>query len=120
MTTHSLPDLPPRLKSAVLAAADNITAIAHSEGIAMSGERGEATEYLLTIIYLMRERCFHVEHELQPYLGDQLITLSEIATVLETIGQIMRSDENFDFADHNPSWFMDAANLLEQIAEAQE
>ena len=48
---HSLPDLPPRLKSAVLAAADNLAAIAHFEGIELGDHQGEATPHLITLLY---------------------------------------------------------------------
>lgn len=120
METQKLPDLPPRLKSAVLAAADNITAIAHSEGIALTETNGAAKEPLITILYMLRERIAQVEREVQPYLGDQFITLSDIATVLETITHILISEGIYDFAGHNPSWYSDAANLLEQIAQEHE
>ena len=75
---------------------------------------------MVTILYLLRERCVEAELEPQPYLGDTIITLSEIATVLETIAHILISDETYDLADRNPSWFMDAANVLERIAREQQ
>ncbi len=111
-----LPDLPPRLKAATLAAADNLTAIAHSEGLELGGERGEAKPPLITILYLLRERCVEAELEPQPYLGDQTITSQEIATVLETITHWMISEDMVEFLGYNPSWFSDAAAVVEQIA----
>ncbi len=115
MAKQILPKLPPRLHSAVLAAADNITAIAHSEDIELGNERGVSTPYLHTILYMIREQCVQNELKLQPHLDDQLITLGEIVVVLETIGQILMSDETYELAGRNPSWFMDAANLLERL-----
>ena len=80
-------------------------------------ELREALPHLITILYLLRERCVEAELEPQPYLGNTIITLNEIATVLETIGHILVSDEAHDLADRNPSWFMDAANVVERIAD---
>ena len=118
---QALPNLPPRLKAAVLAAADNLTALAHSEGLELGGQRGEALPPLLTMLYLLRERCVAAELELQPWLGDQTITPAEIATVLETIRQLMVSDGWEELAGHNPSWFSDAALVVERLGQgAQE
>src|SRR5262245_39704678 len=115
---HSLPDLPPRLKSAVLAA-ENLTAIAHSEGIELDDQKGEATPHLVSILYHLREGCRAAEREPQPWLGDQTITLSEIASVLETIAQTMVSDGQYELAGRNPSWFTDAATVIERLKFSQ-
>jgi len=112
-----LPTLPPRLESATLAAADTLTAIAHAEGIRLGGPRGEGLPHLHTILYTLRERCVQVEQEPQPYLGDQLITPIEIATVLETIAQVMMSEDISDLAGYNPSWFIDAALVVDRLAQ---
>lgn len=114
---NSLPQLPPRLHAATLASADNLTAIAHSEGIELGGKRGEALPHLITILHLIRERCIQSELELQPWLGDRSIELSEIATVLETLAHWIISEGIEELAGHRASWFMDAANVIEQIAQ---
>ena len=54
---HSLPQLPPRLYAATLASAENLTAIAHSEGIELGDKKGISTPHLHTILYLIRDRC---------------------------------------------------------------
>ena len=64
---HSLPGLPPRLKAAVLAAAESITAIAHSEGIELGDQKGEATPHLISILYHRRDACKAAE--LEPHAG---------------------------------------------------
>lgn len=112
---HSLPDLPPRLKSAVLAAAENLAAIAHSEGIELSDSRNEATPHLISILYHLRDGCKAAEKEPQPWVGDQLIYPGEIAAVLETIAQTMMSDAQYELAGRNPSWFRDAALVIERM-----
>ncbi len=91
MTKHSLPQLPDRLHSAVLAAADNLAAIAHSEGIELTKESGAATDFLVTILYLLREQVAQSEKQSQPHLGDHLITPKDIAAVLETIANLLVS-----------------------------
>jgi hypothetical protein len=113
---QALPDLPPRLKSAVLAAAENLTAIAYDEGVQLGGPDGEALPHLITILYLMRETCVAEEKQPQPYLGDQLIAPQDIASTLETIAQILISEGIYDFAGHNPSWFTDAALVVERMS----
>jgi len=116
---HKLPDLPPRLHSALLAAADTLTAIAHDEGINLSGPDGQTGDYLVTMMYLLQQHCLAAEREPQPYLGDETITPQEIAAVLETIGHMLMSDETMDFAGRNPSWFMDAARVVERLGQAR-
>lgn len=74
---------------------------------------------LESVAELKREQCALSERESQPSLNDQSTSLAEITTVLETIGHILISDENYDLAGHNPSWFMDAANVLERMAHGQ-
>jgi hypothetical protein len=100
-----------------LAAAEHLTAIAHSEGINLGGPRGEALPHLITLLYIIRERCVEFEREVQPWLGDEAITVGEIATMLETIAQLLISDEVYDFAGHNPSWFADAARVVEWMGQ---
>lgn len=114
---QALPPLPPRLHSAALAAADNLTAIAHAEGIELGGERGEALPHLVTLLYTIRERCVQAEREPQPLLMDAMITPAEIATVLETIGHWMVSEGTGEMAGHNASWFMDAAAVVERLVQ---
>lgn len=111
----SLPQLPPRLESAVLATAEHLTAIAHAEGIELGGKRGKALPHMEAILDLLHERCVEAELEPQPWLMDQLITPAEIASVLETIAQVMMSDEVMELAGHNPSWFRDAAAVVERV-----
>jgi hypothetical protein len=113
--THSLPPLPPRLQAATLASADNLTAIAHSEDVQLGGKNGEALPHLVTILYTIRERCVQAEIEPQPYLGDQLITPQEIAAVLESISHWMVGEEVYELVGLNPSWFTDAAAVVEQM-----
>ncbi len=115
---QALPTLPARLESAVLAAADTLTAIAHDEGIELGGLRGEARPHLHTILYVLRNRCVEAEREPQPYLGDQTITPAEIASVLETVAQVMMSEGIEELAGCNPSWFTDAAVVVERLAQA--
>lgn len=114
---QALPPLSPRLESAVLAAADTLAAIAHSEGIELGGRQGEAMPKLLTILYMLRERCIQAELEPQPYLGDLLITPAEIAAVLEAIAELLISDGSCELAGRNPSWFNDAARVVERLAQ---
>jgi len=114
---QALPSLPPRLQSAVLAAAETLTAIAHDEGLDLGGPRGEATPHLHTILYTLRERCVQAELEPQPCPGDQLISPAEIAAVLETIARQMVSDDTYDLVGRNPSWFTDAALVVERLAQ---
>ncbi len=66
---------------------------------------------------MMREVCVKNELRPQPYLDDQSITPSEIASVLKTISQIMVSDGVTELAEHNATWFNDAAMVVEQITE---
>jgi hypothetical protein len=113
---QALPPLPPRLHSAALAAAEHLTAIAHSEGIELGGLRSEALPHLITLLYTIRERCVEAEREPQPWLGDRAITPGEIAGVLETIAQLMISDGTHNLAGHNPSWFTDAARIVEHLS----
>ena len=119
MTTkkHSLPQLPLRLHAATLASAENLAAIAHSEGIELGDKDGVSTPHLHTILYLMRDRCIEAELELQPWLGDKWIELSEIATVLETLGHMIVSEGLDELAGHNASWYMDAARVIELTAQ---
>ncbi len=117
MKKHSLPQLPPRLHSATLAAADHLTAIAHSEDIQLTEANGAAKEHLVTILYMFRERVAQSEQQLQPHLGDQLISPQDIATVLETIATLLVSDGTMELAGHNPSWFDDAARVIERLAQ---
>jgi hypothetical protein len=111
-----LPELPPRLKSATLASAENLTAIAHSEGIKLADKRLKPLPHLETMLYLIREGCIDVEKGLTLYLGNQWIKPSEIAAVLETIAAEMVSDNVEELAGHNASWYLDAANVVEQMA----
>ena len=53
--SHSLPQLPPRLKAATLAAADTLTAIAHSDGVELTKTNGAAKDPPITILYVLRE-----------------------------------------------------------------
>jgi hypothetical protein len=64
----------------------------------------------------MREGCIDVEKGLTLYLGDQWIKPTEIAAVLETIAAEMVSDGKEELAGHNASWYLDAANVIEQMA----
>lgn len=114
MTTISLPKLPPRLEAATLATADNLAAIAATERLALVGERGEALPHLVTILYILRERC--AQARLEPRPNDRLIELGEIAAVLEFIGQWMVSEGMEELAGYNASWFKDAAGVVEQLA----
>jgi len=43
------------------------------------------------------------------------ITPGEIATVLETIAQIMVSEEIKELAGYNASWYKDVAAIVEQL-----
>jgi hypothetical protein len=45
-----------------------------------------------------------------------LIKPSEIAAVLETIAAEMVSDNVDELAGHNASWYLDAANVVKQMA----
>ncbi|MCG3212575.1 MAG: hypothetical protein FOGNACKC_06245 [Anaerolineae bacterium] len=112
----ALPPLPPRLQSAALAAAENLAFIAADEGIQLGGPHGEATPHLVTLLYTVRECCVAAEREPRPYLGDTLITAQEIAAVLETIALLLQSDGSYELAGRNPSWFSDAALLVERLA----
>ncbi len=112
-----LPPLPPRLESATRAAAETLTAIAHAEGLELGSPDGAARPHLHTILYLLRDRCVQAEREPQPALGDQLITATEIAAALETIAQQMISDQTYDLAGYNPSWFIDAALVVERLGQ---
>lgn len=112
---NQVDELPPRLKAATLAAADNLAALAHSEGLKLGGPRGGALPDLEAILYLIKERCIQAEQESLPGLGDQTITPAEIATVLETIAQVMVSEEMTEFVGYNASWFSDAADVVERI-----
>ncbi|MCG3207184.1 MAG: hypothetical protein FOGNACKC_00784 [Anaerolineae bacterium] len=112
----SLPPLPPRLQSAALAAAENLAFIAADEAVQLGGPHGEATPHLVTLLYIIRERCVAAELEPRPYLGDVLITPQEIAAVLETIALLLQSDGSYELAGRNPSWFSDAALLVERLA----
>lgn len=116
---HTLPDLPPRLDSALRAAAETLTAIAHDEGLELSGPEGQTGDYLVTMMYLLQQRCLAAEREPQPYLSDETITPQEIAAMLETIGHMLMSDETMEFAGRNPSWFLDAARVVERLAQAR-
>ena len=113
MPSASLPQLPPRLHAATLASAENLTAIAHSEGIELGDKDGVSTPHLHTILYLLRNRCIEAEQELQPWLGDRMIELSQIATVLGTLGHFIISEWLDELVGHNASWFMDAARVIE-------
>ena len=62
---HSLPQLPPRLKAATLAAADNLTAIAHSDGVELTDTDGAAKDPLITVLYMLGERIVQAEREVQ-------------------------------------------------------
>jgi len=77
----------PRLKSAVLATAENLTTIAYSEEIELTDHKGEVSPFLISILYHLRDPCKVVELKLQPYLGDQMIWLREIAATLAAYGQ---------------------------------
>lgn len=113
----TLPPLPPRLQSAALAAAENLAFIAAAEDIQLGGPQGEATPHLITLLYTVRERCVAAEREPQPYLGDALITPQEIAAVLETIALLLQSDETYELAGRNPSWYSDAARVVEWLGQ---
>jgi hypothetical protein len=112
MTSASLPKLPPRLEAATLAAADNLAAIAAAEGILLGGERDETLPHLITILYLLRERCVKTPTRSAPVLIEPV----EIATVLETISQYLVSEGIKELAGHNASWYRDAAASVETIA----
>jgi hypothetical protein len=116
---YERPDLPARLKSAILATADNLAAIAQSEGIILADQKGEATPELNTMLVYLHRRCKDAELELQPWLGDHLITPQEIAAVLETIAQVLVSEKVAEFAGHTPAWFTDAAMVVERIAQQE-
>lgn len=116
---YERPDLPPRLKSAVRATAENLAAIAHSEGIKLGDHKGEATPELSTMLLYLQKRCKEAELELQPWLGDELITPQEIAAVLETIAQVLVSEKVAEFAGHTPAWFTDAALAVERMAQQE-
>ena len=45
------------------------------------------------------------------------IRAAEIALVLETLGRVMISEGMEDLAGHNASWFSDAAEVVELLAE---
>lgn len=109
MTT--LPNLPPRLKAATLAAADNLAAIAAAEGIRLAGKRGEALPHLITILYTLRERC--AQTPARPAPGQ--IEPAQIAAVLETISHLMIGEGMSELAGHKASWFSDAAAVVEQL-----
>ncbi len=110
----NLPHLPPRLNSATLAAADNLAAIAAAEGLDLVGERGEALPHLITVLYVIRERCAQVQGQVEPE-GGGTITAAEIAEVLETVGQVMVSEGLAEMAGRNASWFKDAAGVVEEL-----
>ncbi len=114
---HNLPSLPPRLHSATLAAADNLTVIAHSEDVQLTEPNGAAKDSLVTILYIFREQVAQTERQSQPYLGDELITPADIASVLETIANALVSDGTIELAGHNPSWYSDAATVIERLAQ---
>lgn len=111
MTSTTLPKLPPRLKAATLAAADNLAAIAAAEGMVLAGERNEALPHLITMLYLIRERCALAPARPAP----GLIELDEIAAVLETIAHQMVGEGIKELAGHNASWFTDAAAVVEHL-----
>ncbi len=109
--------LPPRLRSAVLAAAENLAHIAADEDIRLGGARGEATPQLRTLLDTIQDGCVSAEQEPRPYLGDALITPQEIAAVLETVALLLQSDETYEFAGRNPGWFSDAARVVEWLEQ---
>ena len=53
----------PRLKAATLAAADNQTAIAHSDGVELTDTDGAAKDPLIIILYMLRERSAQAKPE---------------------------------------------------------
>jgi hypothetical protein len=115
---QTLPPLPPRLNSATLAAADHLARLAAAENIPLAGERGQALPHLVTILYLIRERCAAVQGQARPEpSGGQTITVEEIAAVLETIGRIMVSEGWPELAGRNASWFGDAAGVVEMMEQ---
>jgi hypothetical protein len=114
--TAHLPELPPRLKSATLASAENLTAIAHSEGIKLADKGRNPLPHFETVLHLILEGCIDVEQGAELHLGNQWIKPSEIAAVLETIAAEMVSDDVEEMAGHNASWYLDAANVVEQLA----
>jgi hypothetical protein len=116
---YNLPDLPPRLKSATLAAAENLAAIAHSEGLELGDPQGEATPHLATLLYYFRQRCKDSKLEPQPVLVDKFIPPQEIAAVLETIARMMVSEGIEEFTGHDSNWFTNAALVVEQMVQAQ-
>ncbi len=108
----TLPQLPPRLNSATLAAADHLATLAAAENITLAGERGQALPHLVTILYTIRERCAQARPEPS---GGQTITVEEVAEVLETIGHVMVSEGISELVGRNASWFGDAAGVVDDI-----
>jgi len=49
-------------------------------------------------------------------LGNPWITPSKIAAMLETIAAEVVSDDVEERAGHHASWYLDAANVVEQMA----
>ena len=79
MTHTILPNLPPRLQSATIAAADHLATLAAAENITLAGERGQALPHLVTILYIIRERCAQVQGQARPEPGGgQTITVAEV------------------------------------------
>jgi hypothetical protein len=109
MIQKTLPALPPRLLSATIAAAEQLAAIARAEGIELIGGCGQSLPHLITMLFVIRERIFQGQIEAAP---DSTITPGEVATVLETIAQVMDSEGMDELAGHNARWYRDAAGIM--------
>lgn len=102
------------LPSAAIATAEHLAAIAKAEGITLAGDRGQVLPELAAVLYLIRVRCEQVQNLVEE-VPASTITPSEIATVLETISQVMVSEGIKELAGYNASWYKDAAAIDEQI-----
>lgn len=76
--------------------------------------KGQVLPELTAGLYLIRVRCEQVQ-DLVDEAPASTITPGEIATVLETISQIMVSEEIKELAGHNVSWYKDATAIVEQL-----
>ena len=112
MISHSLPKLPPLVESATRAAAEEITAALASVGLSPTEDDGTPSPFLYSILYLLKKRCLEVVDKDWLSKGDELITLTEVATVLETLGQVMVSEDTIELLERNASWYKDAADRV--------
>jgi hypothetical protein len=111
---QALPKLPADIESVVLTAADMISDAFSAAGLAMRTAEGPPSPFLYSVLSLLKLRCQAGPDGAGWQRRDYLIPLAEIATLLETIGQVMVSEKIEGMAGYDADFFKGCATVVTQ------